>query len=87
MRNAKNILLHEIVGLRCTVTNAKNKTQIGISGAVEDETMKTVTINGSKVFKEGSTFRMMIDGKAVDIEGDYILGRPEDRIKKKMKKW
>ncbi len=87
MQTAKNILLHELIGLQCEVVNAKNKAQIGLRGKIIDETMKTVTINGKRVFKCGSIFRLAVTGKKIDVDGNYLLARPEDRIKKKLKKW
>ena len=87
MQTAKNILLHELIGLQCEVVNAKNKTQIGLRGKIIDETMKTVIINSKRVFKCGTIFRLTVAGKKIDVDGSYLLARPEDRIKKKLKKW
>lgn len=87
MRNAKNILLHELIGLQCEVIEAANKDQIGIKGKIIDETLKTINISDKRVFKTGSVFRVLLNGKRVDIDGNYLVARPEDRIKKKLKKW
>lgn len=87
MRNARNIVRHEVIGLECTVIKAENKAQIGIHGIVEDETMKTAVIDGKRIFKKGSVFRLKIGDELVEIEGDFLVSRPEDRIKKKIKKW
>ena len=92
MRTAKNILRHEMIGLECTVVKARNKDQIGIQGKIIDETMKTIAIKKSSgyraiVFKKGSEFRLMLDEKKVIVKGDHLAARPEDRIKKKIKKW
>ena len=91
MRNAKDILRHELIGLRCKVADAKNKCSVGIEGKVIDETMKMVKIGtgeGIKVIpKKGTVFRVRLGPQNADIEGDYLIGRPEDRIKKKISKW
>lgn len=87
MRSAKNILRHELIGLQCKVVNSLNKSQIGISGVIENETLKTIVINGKRIFKKGSIFRINVANKTVDVDGDHLLTRPEDRIKKKIKKW
>ena len=87
VRNVKNILLHELIGLHCEVIDSKNKSQIGINGEIDNETMKMISINNKNVYKKGSIFRINLDGKKLDIDGDYLVGRPEDRIKKKVKKW
>jgi ribonuclease P protein subunit POP4 len=87
MRNVKNLLLHELIGLDCTVMKAENKSQAGIAGKITDETMKTLVVGGKRVFKKGTVFRVTINGKKADIDGNYLIARPEDRIKKKVRKW
>ncbi len=90
MRTAKNILRHELIGLECEVVHARNKSQVGIRGKVADETMKTLIIKNSgkkRVQKKGTVFRLMLGGKKVDLDGNFIIARPEDRIKKQINKW
>jgi len=87
MRTAKNMLLHELIGLQCEVVKSQNKSQIGIKGKITDETMKTVVISGKRILKRETTFRITLNGKRIDIYGDYLIARPEDRIKKKVKRW
>ncbi len=91
MRTIKNILQHELIGLDCVVVYSKNKDNIGIKGNIVDETMKTLSIETGegvkKILKQGTEFRIDLDDKRVIIEGDYLISRPEDRIKKKIKKW
>jgi ribonuclease P protein subunit POP4 len=87
MREAKNIIQHELIGLDCTVVAAKNAASVGISGVIEDETLKTLVINGKTVFKKGSTFRLTLGKKMLEVDGDNLVARPEDRIKKKIKRW
>jgi Domain of unknown function UPF0086. len=36
-RNARNILLHEIIGLRAKVAESRNACQVGIEGTILDE--------------------------------------------------
>lgn len=91
MRTPRNILRHELIGLDCTVVSSSNKSQVGISGKIVDETMKTLVIESAgkekRVQKEGCVFRVSLGPQAVDIEGKYIASRPEDRIKKKFSRW
>ncbi len=91
MRTWKNILQHELIGLECRVVGAANESQTGIRGRIIDETMKTIVIDagGEKkvIQKKGSVFRVRLGGKDVDISGDFIIARPEDRIKKIIRKW
>jgi len=88
MRRPDNILKHELIGLFCEIVSASNKSQIGLKGKVIDETMKTIVIDdGKRIPKQNSIFRISLGGKKIDIDGNYIIARPEDRIKKKFKKW
>jgi len=87
MRTAKNILRHELIGLQCEVVSSKNKSQAGIKGKVIDETLKTIVIEGKRVAKKDTTFRLILNDKKIDVNGNYLLARPEDRIKKKIQKW
>ncbi|MBI4174522.1 MAG: ribonuclease P protein component 1 [Candidatus Aenigmarchaeota archaeon] len=90
MRNASNILRHELIGLNCKITGSNNKSQVGIEGKIVDETMKTIILQdgGRKTIeKQGTTFRIEVGGKKVDVDGNFLVSRPEDRIKKKITKW
>ncbi len=89
MRNAKNIIQHELIGLYCEVVSAKNSSQTGINGKIIDETARMLKIRTEKerkqISKAGTIFRIKLDGEKIDVNGDYILARPEDRIKKILK--
>jgi len=37
--------------------------------------------------KKDTTFRVTVGNERVDIDGNFIGYRPEDRIKKKFSKW
>ena len=87
MRNASNILRHELIGLECRVMGSKNKSHIGIEGKIIDETLKSVVIEGKKIQKKDTMFMVKLGGKNVHIDGNFIIARPEDRIKKKISKW
>jgi ribonuclease P protein subunit POP4 len=90
MRNPENILRHELIGLQCTIKEASNKAQRGLNGKIVDENMKSIVIesNGRKMIpKKGTTFAVKLSNKIVEIDGNFIIARPEDRIKKKIKKW
>ena len=87
MRSERNILRHELIGLYCEVVGAKNKDLVGLRGKIIDETMKTLVIDRKRVQKQGTKFRVVLGQKRLIINGDFIVARPEDRIKKKFKKW
>ena len=83
-----SIVQDEFIGLELTVVKSLNSNAIGITGKVVNETRNTFTIlqNGEQkvVIKDTSVFRLiMTDGTFVEIDGKSIMGRPEDRIKKR----
>jgi ribonuclease P protein subunit POP4 len=89
--NVASILQHEFIGLEAKVVQSTNPSQIGIRGKVLDETQKTLTIlhdNKRKIVaKETSMFHFMLhDGTILEIDGKVLLGRPEDRVKKQIRK-
>ena len=89
-RTFRNITQHELIGLDCEIVSASNKTNIGIGGKIIDETQKTIVCCGKKrttIQKNGSVFRVALDEKKIEIMGNAIITRPEDRIKKKTKVW
>ncbi|MCQ6253609.1 ribonuclease P protein component 1 [Methanocaldococcus sp.] len=85
-----NILRHELIGLKVTIIDSKNKSMIGIKGKVVDETRNTLIIekeNGKEVIipKDIATFMFELKGCKVKVDGRLLIGRPEERLKKKIK--
>lgn len=85
------IIQGELIGLSAKVVKANNASCVSISGTVVNETRNTLVMrhaNENKVIiKETSVFKFILqDGTAVEIEGRAILGRPEDRVKKRLKR-
>lgn len=85
-----NILRHELIGLRTKVEESSDKTLIGLSGRISDETEKTLTIKTGdglkKVAKEHVVLSIHTDGgDELLVNGSLILGRPEERIKKRIR--
>ncbi len=88
----RNILRHELIGLRCGVLESRNRKQEGISGTVVDETKNIITIekNGkaNKIAKHDAEFVFTLPGgKNVKVSGSLLVARPENRIKTKLRKW
>jgi ribonuclease P protein subunit POP4 len=87
--NNKNIVLHELIGLRAKVVKCLDKKQRGTEGTVIDETKNTLVIaslDGTKrLVKASSTFRFYVDRKAFVVNGLEINSRPCERIEKSMK--
>ena len=91
MITSKNLVHHEFIGLNVHVTGKKNKS-LNLNGIIIDETKNTIKIEGmdkqEKIIpKKGSLFVFEVpDGEKVEIDGDILSIRPEDRIKKRFKK-
>ncbi|RLE63875.1 MAG: ribonuclease P protein subunit [Thermoprotei archaeon] len=89
----RNILRHELIGLGVEVLESTHPGYVGISGRIIYETMKTLTIEDKEgrrkiVPKAVCTFKIILpDGRLLKVQGKELLGRPEDRIKKRIRMW
>ena len=88
---AKNILRHELIGLDTVVIRDRNPCNVSIHGRVINESRNTLLIQQGKkvkrVAKHTAVFRFKLpDGTIVEVEGSTIVGRPEDRVKRKIKR-
>lgn len=84
---ARNIIRHELIGLEVKVAKSSDKSLVGLTGKVIDETMKTLLIScegrEKRIPKNICTFHFNLPGNVVvEVEGWAILGRPEERVKK-----
>jgi len=91
MKNISDILQQEFVGINAKVERSVNSSLLGISGRVVDETKKMLVIrqeNKDKAIAKGvAVFCFtMPDGTVVEIDGRVIMGRPEDRVKRKIRR-
>ena len=86
MRTNENIRMHELIGLDAEVVQATCPTLVGTRGRIVDETKNTLRIMTGKkeiiVPKQGTRFRLSSQDVATDIDGDGIMHRPEERIKR-----
>lgn len=90
--NPQNIVRHELIGLEVKIIKSTNSSQEGMRGRVVDETFKMLIIETNKgdkkIAKKDAVFVFKLpDGTRVKVDGKILLGRPEDRIKKKLKRW
>ena len=88
MKITASIVQHEFIGLETKVVRSSNPHVVGISGRVVDETRNTFIIlhdNKEKVVvKDTAIFDFVLpDGTVVEMDGKVIMGRPEDRLKKR----
>ncbi|MBQ2636538.1 MAG: ribonuclease P protein subunit [Methanobrevibacter sp.] len=91
MITSKNLVHHEFIGLKVHATNEKNKS-LNLYGTIIDETKNTIKIEGEDntekmIPKKGVLFVFELpNGEKVEIDGNILSVRPEDRIKKRFKK-
>jgi len=75
----------ELIGLQVEVVMAADPSHVGVRGRVVDETMKTLIIEQEgkekMIQKKGTVFRFDTRG-GVEVTGEDILFRPEERIKR-----
>jgi len=87
---AENINRHELIGLNARVSGGNNKSQKKIKGSIVAETRNTLTLSNRKkektVSKGEASFIFNLGGTLVEVEGKTLIGRPEDRVKKKPKR-
>lgn len=80
-----NLRKHELIGLEVEVVETTDPTQRRLKGRVVDETrnLLVVEVQGQekRIPKHGTRFRFDVQG-GLEVEGDDIRFRPEDRVKK-----
>lgn len=84
----RNILRHELIGLKVRVLSYPDPALVGTEGTVADETQKTFLIRTQygrliRVLKENGVFEFQLPtGEKVILRGDLVVGRPAERLKK-----
>jgi len=78
--------------LKAIVARSSNPLLVGTRGQIVDETRNTLRLStrtGVKVIPKGvAVFRFdLSDGSAVEVEGARLVGRPENRMKAKGRRW
>ena len=91
MKVTPGIIRHEFIGTEGKIAESQHAGYVGIRGEVIDETKNTFTIihNGKakRVVKNSAVFNFKFcDGTIVEIDGKLLVGRPEDRLKKTVKR-
>ncbi|TMI22475.1 ribonuclease P protein component 1 [Candidatus Bathyarchaeota archaeon] len=91
MITSQNITAHEWIGLKVRITKSTDPTLRGLQGVVRDETMNTFTIEANGKFrqvqKQETVFLAELPTENVEVDGSHLRFRPEDRVKKGMRKW
>ncbi len=92
MRTLENLPRHELIGLKVEVLMSENRPEEGIEGKIIDEGKSVLKIEcegeEKTVQKQGRVFKFHLpSGHKCKMDGEVLVGRPEERIKKKLKKW
>ncbi len=94
MITPRNLVRHELIGLRARVHESTDPGLVGVEGIVLDETQKTLVIGEpgcwkKRVPKATCIFDFTLPtGEVVRVDGRVILARPEERIKMRLpRKW
>ncbi|AGK60156.1 ribonuclease P protein subunit Rpp29 [Archaeoglobus sulfaticallidus PM70-1] len=80
------IIAHELIGLECEVVDSPNRYEVGLAGEIVDETMKTLLIRTDRGYKRiakaDRKFKLRVGDSCVELDGNLIAYRPEERIKR-----
>lgn len=72
----------ELIGQKIKILESKNKTLKNLAGKIINETKYTITIQTKSKQKMILKNQIKFQIKSKIIEGNSIISRPEDRIKK-----
>ena len=91
MKITPDVVRYEFIGAQAKVHRSSHPENMGISGRVVDETRNTFSILQKTkckiVAKQSSVFRFRFpDDAVVEIDGKILVGRPEDRLKKSIRR-
>lgn len=91
MKVTPTILQQGFIGLSAKVVKSSNPNYVGIEGNVVNETRNNLVITheskNKTIVKKIAIFHFTLsDGTVVEINGKAIVGRPEDRIKKRLRR-
>jgi len=91
MKVTPDIIRYEFIGTEGKVAKSPHGDYVGLGGRVIGETKNTFTFQcegkAKSVVKESAVFNFKFDdGTVVEIDGKLLVGRPEDRMKKNMKR-
>jgi len=91
MRITPDIVRYEFIGTKAKVTRSRHEDYAGIQGKVVGESRNTFTIQNGEarrtVLKESAIFHFTFsDRTVVEISGKLLVGRPEDRLKKHIRR-
>ncbi len=89
----KTIIYHCLIGLKVKIVQCSNPQYLNMIGKIIDETKNTliIEINGKEkqIPKNNCVFQFYLsETRAVEVYGKLLIGRPEERVKKRIThKW
>lgn len=91
MKVTPDIIREEFVGTNGTVVSSSHSDYVDIEGEVRGETRNTFLIEQQgemkRIVKDQAVFHFKFsDGTVVEIDGKLLVGKPEDRLKKTIKR-
>ena len=91
MKVSPAIIQGEFIGLDAKIAKSIQPHNVGLKGKIIDETRNTFIIaqNGKKktIIKNTAVFHFTLhDNTVVEIDGKLLVGRPEDRVKKRIRR-
>ena len=91
MKITPDIIRNEFIGSGAEITRSPHGGYVGLGGIIVGETKNTFTLvsqgQTKNVIKDQAVFNFRFgDGSIVEIDGKLLVGRPEDRLKKNIKR-
>jgi ribonuclease P protein subunit POP4 len=88
MSKSNDLLRTELIGLEVTALSDKKKCYPSLVGHIIDETKNMLIIETKekkikKIPKKTNVFLFHLNRESVEVKGKMLVGKPEDRIKKK----
>jgi ribonuclease P protein subunit POP4 len=88
MRITSHLFQGSLIGLHAKIVRSSDSTHVGVEGKVIDESRNTLLLaqGGEEkvIVKDVAVFHFTLpDGTIVEVDGGVIVGRPEDRIKRR----
>ncbi len=91
MKVTPSVIQHEFIGLETKVIKSSNPSYEGLAGTIVNETRNTFIIRQNNkrrtIVKNYSIFHFTLpDATVVEIDGKTLVGRPEERLKKQIRR-
>lgn len=86
-RTPWNIFFHVLLGLEACILLSQDPSLVGRCGVIVDESARTLVLETGegrriRVLKRGTVFAFRVGGEWVVVEGELIVGRVDERLKR-----